>query len=405
MKIGFGKMAKNIFKIFIIFLISGLAFFVIERFFMPWAANCNVLKGVEFFKNANERVTIINKTEQITVKEDFSLTKVTENISPAVVSVITFKNGDNGVNDGGLLKIKSSDDIENRIKTGIILTSDGVVVSVIDEWTKGLLEKDGIGIGDNLYKILGSNGQEYNADLLAVDYYSNLVFYKIAGENFSVPKFGDSDTLENGEKIIICGNTGGEYQNIYFQGIVQENDRGFSLLNSELSSSEKMEGAVMTSVEISSRNVGGPVIDFDGAMVGIANRIEKDGKNVGFIMPINNIISSINEIVKSKKIERPYFGAYYLPIDREIAILNHLSNKNGALVYSFSGQQGLAVIKNSPADKAGIKIGDVIIEAGGKKIDLYNSLSKIISGYKKGDKLEMKIARKGEEQILNVTLE
>lgn len=399
MKIGFKKIVKIIFIIVGIFLISGLAFFVIERFFMPWAANCNVFKRVEFFKNANDRVTIINKTEQIMVKEDFSLAKTTESVAPSIVSIVTFKNGDDGVGNEGLLKIKSSDDIENRIKTGIILTSDGIVVSVIDEWTKDAKNED------NLYKILGSNGQEYNAELLAIDQYSNLVFYKINGENFSVPKFGNSDELENGEKIIICGNTGGEYQNIYFQGIVQENDRGFSLLNSELSSSEKMEGAVMTSVEISNRNVGGPAVDFNGTMIGIANRVEKDGKSVGFIMPINNIISSINEVIKNKKIERPYFGAYYLPIDREIAVLNHLSNKNGALIYSFSGQQGLAVVKNSPADKAGLKIGDIVVEAGGKKVDLYHSLSSIISDYKKGDKLEVKILRSGEEKMLNVTLE
>lgn len=402
MKINFKKTFKAIIFIAGIFLISIIAFVFFERFFMPWAANCEMLKGIKLFNRANEKVTIINKTEQITVKEDFSLSKITENIAPTIVSIVTFEKEEVGGTE--LLKIKSSQEIENSIKTGVILTSDGIVVSVLDDKTKETMENKNIDF-DYYYKVLDSRGQEFDASLLVIDQYSNLVFYKIEGENLAVPKFGNSDELESGEKIIVCGNTGGEYQNIYSQGIVQENDKGFSLLNSELSSSEKMEGAIMTSADIDNRNIGGPIVDFNGTMIGIANLIKKDGEQIGFIMPINNIISSINEIIKNKKVERPYLGVYYLSIDREIAILNHLSIKKGALVYSFSGQQGLAVIKNSPADKAGIKIGDIITEVDGVSIDLNNPLSKIVSNHKKGDELEIKLLRNNEEKIVKVVLE
>nr|MDA3814971.1 PDZ domain-containing protein [Patescibacteria group bacterium] len=279
-----------------------------------------------------------------------------------------------------------------------------VIVSVLDERIYEMTNENNEIDPDYYYKVLGPSGREYDAKLLSIDWYSNLVFYKIEGENFPVPEFGNSDELESGEKIIICGNASGEYQNVYSQGIVQENDRGFSLLNSELSSSEKMEGAIMTNTEISNRNIGGPVIDFNGTMVGLANQIEKDGEYVGFIMPISNIRSSIEEMIRNKKIERPYFGAYYLSIDREISILNHLPMKNGALIYSFSGQQGLAVIKNSPADKAGIKIGDVITEVNGEEINLKRSLSSVIADSKSGDELELKIFRNGEEKTLEAVL-
>ncbi len=402
MKIRIKKVIKIAIIILGIFLISGLTAVIVDRFFMPWASNCDAFKKVGFFRRANEKVTIINKTEQITVKEDFSLTKVAEDVSSAVVSIVTFRDGNKDSSDG-LLKIKSSNEIENSIRTGVILTSDGIVMSVLDERTQELIENGEVD-PDYYYKVFGPNGQEYDAELLVIDSYSNLVFYKIEGENFPVPEFGNSDEIESGEKIIICGNASGEYQNIYSQGIVQENDRGFSLLNSELSSSEKMEGAIMTSTEIDSRNIGGPVVDFNGTMIGLANRIKKDGEYIGFIMPINNIHASIDEIIKNKKIERPYFGIYYLPIDREISILNHLSIKSGALVYSFSGQQGLAVIKGSPADKAGIKIGDIIIEVNGEKIELNHSLSSMITDCKKGDKLEIKIIRDGEEKMIEIVL-
>ena len=403
------KIVKLLGKLIIIFIISGIAVFIVDRFFIPWASTCDSLQGISFLKKANEKVTIINKTEQVTVKEDFSISKIAENVSPAVVSIVTFSDGGSKDNQSNLLKIKSSKEIENSIKTGIVLTGDGIVMSIMSPVEEEIIQKDNnksvsATASASHYKVLGPNGKEYDADLLIADKYSHLVFYKIDGENFPVPKFGNSDNLESGEKIILCGNASGEYQNVYSQGIVQENDRGFSLLNSELSSSESIEGAIMTSASISNRNIGGPVIDYNGDMIGIVNQIEKDGQQVGFVMPINNIKKSIDEVIKNKKIERPFLGIYYLPIDKEIAILNNLSINKGALVYSFSGQQGLAVIKNSPADEAGIKIGDIITEVGGNEINLDNPLSSVLTNYKKGDSISIKIIRDGEVKSLEVVL-
>ena len=396
-------MIKKIVKVFGALLFFALFSAIISvatiRFLMPWLSSKDSLNRFEIFKKANEEVTIINKTEQITVKESYSVTKTAENVLPSVVSVITFDKAE-GDNVG---IIKSSKDIQENIKTGVILTSDGVVVSILDD----VLKKDVQNKieEESRIKILGEGGKEYDAKLWAVDDYSGLVFYKIDATNLPVPPFGNSDELHSGEKIVFCGNTTGEYQNTFSLGVIEKKDWTFSSIGSDLSSSEKMEGAIIADTGIGYANVGGAVVDYNGTLVGIANQIEKDNKDIGFIVPIIKVKEILEKIIKEGKLERASLGVYYLSVDREIALLNNLPVNRGALIYSFAGQQGLAVLKNSSADKAGLKLGDIVIEVGEEKINLQKPLSAMIAKHKPGDEIEMKILRDGKEMILKAVLD
>jgi serine protease Do len=161
----------------------------------------------------------------------------------------------------------------------------------------------------------------------------------------------------------------------------------------------------MLNAKINTKNIGGPVVDFNGDVVGIANEVEKDGEKVGFVVPVDQIKPIMDEVIQKGSIERPFLGAYYLSINREIALLNNLPVNKGALVYSFSGQQGLAVIKNSPADKAGVKIGDIITKVEDTEVNLENSLAEIISSYNPGEEINLEILRGGETKNLKVVLE
>lgn len=396
---------KLIFLIVLIFVIGGVAGVVGERFFMPWLAKFPSLEKYEFIKRANEKVTIINQTKEINVKEDFSVANIAEKVSPSVVSIIRFQ--EEVTRNSSL--IKSSKDIQKNVKTGLILTNDGLIVSVLDEMTKEIIETNkALKEGQESawkFKILAGNNMELDGEMLAIDEFSNLVFYKVDRDDLPIPSLGNIEEIEIGEKIVICGNAGGEYQNSFSNGLIKEKDHTFSLLNSELSSSESLEGAILLDAEVDERNVGGPVIDYQGNVIGIVNRIEKDGREIGFVIPINDLRPVINKVMQKEKIERPYLGAYYLSINKEISLLNNLEINKGALIYSFSGQQGLAVVKNSPADVAGIKIGDIIVSVDDKDVDLENPLSKIISKKSPGDEIEVKLIRDEEKIDLKVTLE
>lgn len=390
--------AKVIAGILIFGMLAGFFGVVAERFVMPWLSTKDSLQKFKFFQKANEKVTVINKTEQITVKEDFSVSKAAQNILPAVVSIID--NGGSGQANESILAIKTSLDLSEKIRTGLIITSDGLIVSTAKE---NEINNKTLVVGQKV-KILASDGREFDALVKTIDPFSNLVFYKAEASNLPSPSFGDSGQLENGEKIIIIGNAGGQYQNAFSLGIVKEKDKTFTLLNSELSSSEKMEGAILTDAEINNQNIGGPVVDFNGQIVGLAGQIEKDGKKVGYVVSMDNIRPVVDRVIRGEKINRPYFGAYYLSINKEIALLNNLPVAQGALVYSFSSQQGLAIIKNSPADKAGVLIGDIITEVNGQQVTLDNPLSNLLMKYNSGEEVNLKLLRNGREMQVKVRL-
>lgn len=403
-KKGLIKLFKGLLFLAMIFFIGGFSGIIGNRFIMPWLSSFDSFQNSKFFQEANKKTTIINKTERVVVEEDYSVAKTAQRVLPSVVSVVSFPQSESGNKS----TIKSSQDIQKNIKTGLILTGDGLIVSVLDKITKEYLNQAQQGVAtpqEINFKVLTNNGSEYDARIYAIDEYSQLVYYKIEQDNLTVPEFGNSNELELGEKIIICGNVGGQNQNTFSSGIIKEKDYTFSLLNSELSSSEKMEGAIMVDAQIEPRNVGGPAVDFNGNVVGIANIIEKDGQQRGFVMPIDSIQKSINRVVQGEVIERPELGLYYLSINREIALLNNLPVNQGALVYSFSGQQGLAVIKNSPADQTGIQINDIITSVDGQMVNLQNPLANLIARKKKGEEVVLDLMRDGEKMKVEVILD
>lgn len=385
------KIGKMIGLMSLIIVLGGISGVVTDRFLMPWLSSKESLNKWSLFRKVNENVTVINKTEQIIVKEDFSVVKTAQNILPSVVKIVSYVENDDKKNEWSS-KIKSSQDIQESVKTGLIVTNDGLIVSVKRKMTD---------VGDKTlkYKILLSDNREFDAELTFTDEYSNLEFYKAEQENLPTPTFGNSRELESGEKVIVIGNKGGEYQNSFSLGVINEIDGTYTLLNSQLASSEKIEGAILTDAKINEKNIGGPVLDFNGTVIGIANSILKDGKEEGFIMPINKLRDTIDTVVKGGRSERVSLGVYYLSIDKEIALLSGLPVSKGALIHSFYGQQGLAVKRGSPADLAGVKIGDIILAVNNVEISLEKPLSSLVAEKAQGETAILKVLRENNKEI------
>lgn len=378
---------KKVILVIAVIFISGLSGIVTNRYIFPHLATMKFFSKYDFFKKTTEDVTIINKTEQVYVKEDTSINKITNQATSSVVNIISsIDQTSNKKNQISLQPV-----IKNG--TGLIVTSDGLIVTYVE----AILTENA------RYKILtGEN--IYDATLLDIDSYSNLAFLKIAASNLPVASFGNSDDTVSGEKVIAIGNSSGSYNPFFASGVLSNFNKEFNLTDKSLASSEKLEGVFETDLNRQENYIGGPVIDYSGQVIGLTGMNEKDGKIFFFQIPANKIKLVLEREIKKELNTNPILGIYYLSITKSYSLMNNLSVQSGAIIHSPSLQQGLAIIANSPAANAGLKIGDIIIAVSGEKIEEMNTLPDLLYKHHKGEEIELTILRNTQEVKVKVQL-
>ena len=392
-------MFKKITFIIAIIIISGLSGIIADHYVFPYLSTTVFFNKYKFFKHAAENVTVINKTEQVYVKEDTTLTKTAGPIASSVVNIVSYPNPDL---KNTAAKIQNSSVIKNG--TGLIATSDGIIMTYATAISPSNLTQKTASLPAYKYKVMVFDGNIYDADFLAVDPYSNLVFLKINASNLPAVQFGNSDDFSAGEKVIAVGNSLAEYQNIYASGILNTFDPYYNLGGSSISSSEKMEGVFKTDFDHEDEYVGGPVVDYSGQVIGIVGSAIRDGGTDFFQIPSNKAQIVLDRAIKNDLANDPQLGIYYTPLNKAYASIDNLKSDSGAWVYSSSGQQGLAVISNTPAAAAGLKIYDIITAVNGDAISDKKSLSDLLYSHKKGDQIELTVLREGNEIKIAVQL-
>ena len=274
--------------------------------------------------------------------------------------------------------------------SGFIISSDGLVVT----------NKHVVSDASASYTVLTNDGKKYDAKVLAQSPVLDLAVVKINATNLPTVTLGDSDGLRLGQSAVAIGNALGEFRNTVSVGVVSGLAR--TITASGEGTSETIEGVIQTSAAINPGNSGGPLLNLKGEVIGINVATASGAQNVGFAIPINQAKKAIESVKSSGKITVPYVGVRYMMVTADLAKSKKLSVDYGALVNG--GSDGPAVIKNSPAYKAGIKDGDIILEINGKKVEDGNSLSSLTQEYNIGDTIALKILRSGKEIDLKVTL-
>jgi len=328
--------------------------------------------------------------------------------SPSVVSIVISKNlpiyeqqwvnpfGENSPFDFQIPKYvqKGTKLQEVGAGSGFIVSEDGLVLTnkhvVLDKKAE--------------YTVLTNDGQKYTAKVLALDPVQDLAVVKIQSDKkFQAIKVGDSSGIQLGQTVIAIGNALGQFSNTVSVGIVSGLGRTLSASDQAGGFSEKLEGIIQTDAAINSGNSGGPLINLKGEVVGINTAMAQGAENIGFAIPINMAKKDIDQIIKTNKIVYPFLGVRYVVINSDVKDKYKLSVDNGALV--IRGDKGeAAVVKDSGADKAGIKSGDIILEINGEKITQDNKMNMIINKYNPGDNITLKILRDGQEQEVQITL-
>jgi serine protease Do len=372
-------MLKKIVFILIVIIISGLSGILANRWLFPRLAVTDFFSKYEFLKKTTDEVTVINKTEQVYVKEESSINTITNQAVSSIVNIISYSE-------------KNPASFKNG--TGEIATSDGIIMTYATA----------INPENSKYKIMLSDGNTYDGELVGVDSWSNLAFLKIPANNLSVISFANSDEYKPGEKVIAIGNNFPYYQNRFSSGLLNGFDSVYNISDKSLPVAEKIEGVFLVDFNSESLPVGGPIVDYSGQAIGIIGTTVKDGRNEYFEIPSNKVKKDLEKVIKKDFSNNANLGIYYISISQAYALANNLETKQGSVIFSPSGQQGLAVIAGTPAAKASLKIYDIVTRVNGEEVSSANNLSDILYKYKKGDAIELTVLRNKEEMRITVQL-
>ena len=276
--------------------------------------------------------------------------------------------------------------------SGIIVSSDGYILTnnhVVNSTSSSSYYQ--ITEATKVTVKLYNDETEYEAKIVGSDTQTDLAVIKIEKTRLTAAQLGDSDSVQVGEFAMAIGNPLGLQSSISC-GIV-------SAKNREVNDSETgiTYNLIQTDAAINSGNSGGALVNADGNVIGI-NTLKLSGtgvEGIGFAIPINSTLDVYNELKTNGKISRPYIGIGGIDITEALAKQNNL----------VIGVYVKTIDNFSAAEKAGLKIGDVFIEADGTKIKTMDELNEIKNKHKVGDKMTLKINRDGKEKEITLTLQ
>ncbi|MCK9446070.1 trypsin-like peptidase domain-containing protein [bacterium] len=278
--------------------------------------------------------------------------------------------------------------------TGFIVSEDGLV-----------LTNKHVAYDDKAeYIVIMSDGKEYPAKILAKDPVQDLAIMKIeATTKFKALTLGSAEDIQIGQSVIAIGNALGEFQNTVSVGVISGLGRTV-IASGESVGTETLEDIIQTDAAINKGNSGGPLLNLKGEVIGINTAVSSSGQNISFAISIDKAKKDIEQVKSSGKISYPYMGVRYVVITKEYAENKKLSVDYGAIITKGTTADDPAIATDSPAEKAGLKEGDIILEMGGEKIGEDNTIAKMISEYNPNDSVDLKILRDGKEMTITVVL-
>ncbi len=285
--------------------------------------------------------------------------------------------------------------------TGFIISEDGLVLT-----NKHVIEDSSAE-----YSVVLADGSEMFAKVLSKDPLNDIAFvqlfmdseFKEKPSDLEIVKLGDSDSLSVGAKVIAIGNALSEFDNTTTAGIISGLGRSITAASGNGSAS-RLSNLLQTDASINPGNSGGPLVNLNGEVIGINTAIAQSANGIGFAIPINEAKNLVETVLEYGKIVRPMLGVRYVEINPSIAKQMDLSVDYGAFLQDDVAAGIRAVVSSGPADNAGLKSGDIILEIEGVKLDSKTSLQKEIAKFKPNQKITVKVLRDKSEMDLDVKL-
>jgi 2-alkenal reductase len=322
---------------------------------------------------------------QVSVADSLAMIEAVKRAGPATVT-ITATGGASGGNGATPTASPGPGNPVGDQGTGIIFDTDGHI-----------LTNDHVIAQRNSFTVLFAQGKSsVKATVVGEDSLDDLAVLKVDEKVPGVAQFATSKDLQPGQQVIAIGSALGDFRNTVTSGVV-------SALHRTLAGNAEMDDMIQTDAAINHGNSGGPLINLDGNVVGINTAIYgtdaggNQAQGIGFAIPSDHAREIALQLLKDGHVDHPYLGITYRAISSQLRAAQNLPTDNGALISN--------VTSGSPADKAGIKKGDIVVSINGQDVDLDNTLFSRLSQHKVGEKVTLTVLRDGNNrQSIDVTL-
>lgn len=292
--------------------------------------------------------------------EAYSIASAAKKVSPAVVKIAT----------------RQEELVFSFFFRPIIQEREGLGSGVIIDASGHILTNYHVIKNVTEIVVVLADGRQFPGSVVGVDPYTDLAVVKIEGEGLPVAELGNSDQIVIGEPVVAIGNPYG-FDHTVTAGVV-------SALNRSISTDERdgvvLENLIQTDAPINPGNSGGALVTTDGKVVGINTAIIQGAQGIGFAIPINVARNVANEIIQYGKVKRPYLGV------SEVVVVS----RNIALRYGLAVDSGIyisSVVRGSPADRAGLGRGDIIIAINGAQVATADDVRRCVLKSSIGDEM------------------
>jgi len=319
-----------------------------------------------------------NVTQPVTIDEQSATISAAAKVGPAVVRIVTAGTDPNDAS------------ATSGIGSGVIFDSHGWILTnhhvVADTSSLTIQLKD---------------GRQFTGTIYGIDTLTDLAVVKVDATNLPTAPLGDSSAIKVGELAIAIGSPLGTYSNSVTSGIVSATGRSID------TDTGSINNLIQTDAAINPGNSGGPLVDALGDVIGINTAVASNAQGIGFSIPINIAKPIMQQAIAGQPLARPWIGIRYETIDLQLQQQLKLPVAQGAYVSGGQDASGVdqpAVVPDGPADKAGVKDGDIVTTIEGQAIDGDHPLDAVLTQFAPGRTVTLGINRGGKTIDLQLTL-